>query len=308
MTMIDILLATYNGARFLGEQLDSILNQTYQDFHVYIRDDGSSDRTLNVIDQYKRSNPKITLITDDKKCGSAVSNFMELTRHATSDYIMYCDQDDYWLPTKIEHSLEAMLSVEKEIGRDKPVIVFGSYKPVDSELRELPYDRSQTQEGAYLLNFSNLLVQNYVNGCLMMINRSLADKMGAYDKAILMHDWWATLIAEGCGGRIKHVNEVMMLYRQHGSNVVGSVNVKSFRYRMTKFLDPEVKKASAHYRSQAALLMRRNGEYLTDRHRRELDVFLELYQKKKIGRVITLIRGNYLKSDFIRRMGQIWYI
>ncbi|MBS5112853.1 MAG: glycosyltransferase [Coprobacillus cateniformis] len=107
--MVDILLATYNGEKYIREQIDSILNQTYQDFRILIRDDGSKDETVSIIENYtKKYQGKIVLIQDNIECGSSVSNFMELSKHATADYIMYCDQDDYWFTNKIDSSLNAI--------------------------------------------------------------------------------------------------------------------------------------------------------------------------------------------------------
>lgn len=306
--MVDVVMATYNGSQYIREQLDSILNQTYKDIRIVIRDDGSKDNTVQIIREYEDKYPeKIILVEDDAKCGSSRSNFMQVIKHSSSDYIMCSDQDDYWLPEKIEHTLKRMLEIEKITGRDKPVLVFGSYKPVDENLNEILDKTKHRQEAAYKLNFSNLLVQNYVHGCLMMINRSLADMMGDYDDRILMHDWWAALIASG-GGAIEHIDEVMMLYRQHGSNVVGAVDVKSFKYRFRKISDSKTKKAPKQYLEQARLLRDRNSVFLTKEHNKELESFIKLYEKKKIGRIIGLIKGKYLKSDFVRVLGQIWYI
>lgn len=306
--MIDVVIATYNGEKYLKEQLDSILGQTYKDIHIICRDDGSTDRTVDIIREYEAEYPEIvSLITDDVKCGSSCSNFMQALKHTTAEYVMFSDQDDYWLKDKIRHTLDRMKTIESRVGCNKPVLVFGSYQPVDEKLNPLKDNIKSRQEAAYKLDFTNLLVQNYVHGCLMMVNRTLADMMGDYNKHILMHDWWGALIAAG-GGAVEHIDEVMMLYRQHGDNVVGSVNVKSFQYRMRKVLDPETKKASKLYMEQARLLYKRNKNDLTDEHRRELKAFIKLFQKPKFVRVIELVRGNYLKSDLVRVLGQIWYI
>lgn len=306
--MIDIVMATYNGEKYIREQLDSILNQTCRDIRVIVRDDGSKDGTVGIVREYAAKHPEtVVLVQDDAKCGSSRSNFMQAMKYATADYIMFSDQDDFWLPDKVQGTFDRMLAIEREIGRDKPVLVFGSYRPVDEALNDLGGNAADRQEAAYKLGFTNLLVQNYVNGCLMMVNRALADMMGDYDDAILMHDWWAALIAAGCG-RVEHIDRVQMLYRQHGGNVVGSVNVRSFRYRLRKLTDPTTREASQCYLRQARLLMARCGQRFPEDHRRELEQFIALYDKNKLGRVVGLVRGNYLKSDLVRVLGQIWYI
>ena len=306
--MVDIVMATFNGGKYLRVQLDSILNQTYKNIRIIIRDDGSKDDTVEIIREYREKYPeKIVLISDNVQCGSSKSNFMQAMKSATAEYVMCSDQDDYWLPDKIQHSIDRMLEIEQKIGKDKPVLVFGTYQPVDENLKGIKEQKKNRQESAYKLVFTNLLVQNYVNGCLMLMNRSLVDAMGDYNDAILMHDWWAVLIASGAG-TVEHIDEVMMLYRQHCNNVVGAVNVKSFRYRIKKILDSDTKNANILYFNQAKLLYERNRDLLMPEHQIELERFIKLYDKKKIGRMIDLIRGGYLKSDFVRIVGQLYYI
>lgn len=301
-------MATYNGERYLAEQLDSILNQSYKDIYITIRDDGSNDNTIAIVKKYIQANPnKIRLVEDNVKCGSSKANFMQALKHTNGDYIMFSDQDDVWLPDKIKHTLDRMVEIEKKGGANLPVLVFGSYKPVNDRLNDIKVNKKKCQEASYKLAFSNLIVQNYVNGCLMMINRTLANLMGEYDDAILMHDWWAALIASG-GGTIEHIDEVMMLYRQHGGNVVGSVNVKSLRYRIKKILDSETKNANKYYLRQAELLEKRNFDILTQENKKVLENFVNLFTKNKLTRMKKLVKGNYLKSDLVRILGQLFYI
>ena len=306
--MVDIVMATYNGELFIKEQLDSILNQTYNDIRIIVRDDGSTDNTMSIVRNYELNNPgKVIIVTDDVKTGSSKSNFMRAMKYTTAEYVMCSDQDDYWLPDKIEISLKKMKEIEKRIGNNKPILVFGSYKPVDRYLNEINDDAKGRQEAEYKLTFSNLLVQNYVHGCLMMINRNLVNLMGEYDDRILMHDWWAALIASSCG-EIEHIQQVMMLYRQHGNNVVGSVNIKSMGYRFRKMCDPNTKEAPKLYLEQAKLLYDRYEDVFLNNNKEKLMNFIRLYKKNKIGRMMSLINGGFLKSDFARIIGQLWYI
>lgn len=301
-------MATYNGEKYVEEQIKSILNQSYRNVRIIIRDDGSTDNTVGIITKLQKEYPdKILIVQDDIKCGSSKSNFMQALQSSTSEYVMFSDQDDIWLEYKVAHTLEAMKKVEKKIGNEKPILVFGSYKPVDACLNDIRDKKKNRQEAAYILNFSNLLVQNYVHGCLMMINRKLADIMGKYDEAILMHDWWAALIASG-GGKVVHIDEVMMLYRQHGNNVVGSIDVKSPAYIKRKLKDRNTKNACKQYLKQAVLLNSRCGKYLNPKEREQLEKFIELYNYNKIRRIYWLIKGKYMKSDIVRILGQIIYI
>jgi glycosyltransferase involved in cell wall biosynthesis len=247
-------------------------------------------------------------VIDNKKCGSSVSNFMQLTSYATADYVMYCDQDDYWLPNKIEVTLKKMVEIENGIGNDKPILVFSTYRAVDCELNDLQLDESKNQIASYNLELNGLLVQNCVTGCLMMISRKLCDMAGDYNESILMHDWWLAIIASAMG-EICHIPFITMLYRQHGNNVVGVVNVKSVKYRWMKFTDKKTREQKDLYRMQAQLLLDRFALNLSNENRRIVEQFLAIYTyKSKIKRVYHLIKGKYLKSDLIRCIGQVWYI
>ncbi len=305
---VDIILASYNGIRYIAEQLNSLLEQSYEDIHIIIHDDGSTDGTFEVEEEYARRNPgKIFVISDGVVCGSAKGNFMHLLKYTRSDYIMFSDQDDVWFKDKVKITLEEMRKVEKEIGKERPVLVFGSYTPVNDELTIIKDNPKNRQEAAYKLNFSNLLVQNYAPGCLAMINRTLADMMGEFDDAILMHDWWAALIA-AAAGKIVHIDKVMMFYRQHSHNTVGLVNVKSIDYVIKKIFDRNTGKAKTCYLYQAKLLKKRLSGKLLPNNEPVLNEFIELYKYGKLRRMYTLLKGNYLKSGFVRVIGQLWYI
>lgn len=307
--MIDILLASYNGEKYIGTQLDSILSQKYQNFRVLIRDDGSTDNTLDIIESYVNKYPeKIILIKDNDKCGNSASNFIKLTSYATSDYVMYSDQDDFWLPEKLKISLDTMLAAEKEYGRMTPLLIYCNYAVADKELNIIKNAQRGSQVEKKDVSFNELIVQNYVTGCLIMANKALYSLVGEYDSRILMHDWWLALIASSMG-KIIHNNEIVMLYRQHGDNVVGNVNVKSWRYRINKIVDKNTKYAKYLYYNQMDLFLCRYSSLLSKDKIAVVNDFLSIYKcNSKFERIKKLINGNYLKSDFFRRLGQIWYI
>lgn len=307
--MVEVLMATYNGAKYLQEQIESILAQTYKDFRIVIRDDGSTDDTILIIKKYVSKYPdKITFVEDNQKCGSSVSNFMQLTTYAKEDYVMYSDQDDYWLPNKIEVTLNKMLEAEEKYGRNIPILVFSTYKPVDVNLNDIIQDASKNQIAKHKTNLSNLLVQNYVTGCLMMINKSLYSIAGDFSKEILMHDWWFALIASAMG-EVCYIPECTMLYRQHEGNVVGAVNVKSFKYRIHKIFDKNTKNMKFKYLKQAQLFLERYSCLMDKNNKEIIENFISIYKyDSKYKRMKALIKGRYLKGDLIRILGQLFYI
>ena len=307
--MIEIVLATYNGEHYIAEQLDSILQQSYQEFQILVRDDGSTDNTVEILKSYIRRYPeKIRLFTSKERAGGPAQNFFQLMQSTTANYVMFSDQDDVWFPKKIEVMYKTMLQLEKENGKELPILVFSDYRIVDEQLQDMDFDSRNNQIFAYRLDLNYLLVQNYVTGCTAMINKELYQRVGLYDKAIQMHDWWVALIASAMGV-IYHLPQQLMLYRQHENNCVGAVNIKSFHYRIHKFLDKKTKLSQQKYVAQAKCFYERYEIYLGGKEKKILQDFIEIWKyKNKWKRMRMLLKGKYLKSDFVRILGQLWYV
>ncbi|MCX6660415.1 MAG: glycosyltransferase [Candidatus Bathyarchaeota archaeon] len=132
---IDVLLATYNGEKYLREQIDSILSQTYKNWNLLVRDDGSSDNTIRIIESYRDLVPdRIVVLKDDLGNLGVIRNFSKLLGYSHSDYIMLSDQDDMWLPRKIELTYKKMQDLVKKYGDDVPLLVYTDWKVVDVNL------------------------------------------------------------------------------------------------------------------------------------------------------------------------------
>ena len=135
---VQILMATYNGEDFLVQQLESILSQTYINWELLISDDGSSDGTLEILREYERKHSdKIKLVSNGKKNRGACANFFYLVSEASADYMMFCDQDDYWKRDKIEVTLKKMTQAEDELASDTPVLVFTDLEIADDKLNTI---------------------------------------------------------------------------------------------------------------------------------------------------------------------------
>lgn len=304
--MVQILVATYNGEKYVEEQIMSLLNQTYQNIQILIRDDNSSDDTKiilkNLSDKYSE---KIVLIDDDCICGSAQSNFMRLMRYATSEYIMFCDQDDYWFPEKVQSMLKIMKQQEK---KDKgPILIYSDYQVTDENLNPIRENKKSNQIYKAKLDINHLLVQNYITGCTIMVNKELYEHTQEYKKEILMHDWWLAIYA-ATFGKIKHYPRVLMYYRQHGNNCVGAVNVKSLKYIREKAFDKNVRKSNTAYVKQAARFYEFYGAEMSEESKQKFLYFLKIPTRKKIMRILMLCKGHYFKSTFLRIVGQLRYI
>lgn len=307
-TMVEILVATYNGDRYLAEQLDSLLAQTERGIRILIRDDGSTDGTAGILDEYEQKYPqKIRVIRDAIRCGGPTPNFMELVKHAEGEYIMFCDQDDVWKKEKVGETLRVMRERERQKGRDFPLLVFSDYIVADAALNPVPVREKQLQVYGYRTDFRHLLVQNYVTGCTVMMNRAAYRLMGAYDSRIRMHDWWAAQYVSALG-EVVHLPEKLMYYRQHGDNVVSAVNVRSFSYRIEKLLDRSTRSNLNLNFAEARLLYERFGSIMPEDPKRALEEFLQIPGYSKLRRMAALLRGHFLKGDPVRILGQLFYI
>ena len=307
--MIEILLATYNGEAYLRQQLDSLFAQSFQDFRILARDDGSADGTVSILSEYEKQHPEqMKIIRDDRKGGSPARNFFILLEHASADYVMFCDQDDVWLKNKIGTTYDAMRQTEQVRGKDTPCLVYADYRAVGADLEEILFNEKHSQVYRHKLDVHHLLVQNYVTGCLMICNRALYVRCGAFEDGILMHDWWLALLASGCGV-IRHIPETVMLYRQHGNNQAGAVDVKSFRYRLGKIRDKETRSMQYRYLKQAQVFYDRYRQILDPPVRKSVCEFIGIWETPgKARRILLLIKGRYLKSDLVRILGQLWYL
>ncbi len=218
---IDILLPTYNGEKFIKGQIDSLLNQTYQNWRLSVRDDGSSDNTIEIVIAYAIKYPqKIIFIEDDKSHLGACQSFARLLNYSTSNYIMFCDQDDIWLPDKIEITLNKML--EQELINSKPILVHTDVKVVDKNLNVLQDSFWKYQKvNPDLKSLNHLLIQNNVTGCALMINRKLKELSGPVPPEAIMYDWWIGLVASAFG-EIEYIGKSTLLYRQHEKSDTGA--------------------------------------------------------------------------------------
>ena len=222
---IQILMSTYNGEKYLKEQLDSILNQSLPVSSILIRDDGSTDRTMEILAEYSQRYPQITYYPE-RNIGAAES-FMELIGMADAqmDYIAFSDQDDVWLPGKLERAVSCL---ERMQNREVPLLYCSNTIPVDSQLHPLPTDSLPRNVRP---SFGNAIVQNINTGCTCVVNGALIRvARHKHPKFVIMHDWWLYLIAT-CFGEVYWDSEAYIEYRQHVNNEVGAKASKSELWR-----------------------------------------------------------------------------
>jgi rhamnosyltransferase len=214
---VDILMASYNGEKYIKEQIDSILNQTYKNFTLHISDDKSTDKTVKILKDYAKKDNRIVLHLQEKNQGY-LKNFEYLLTQATSDYIMLCDQDDVWLPDKVEISVNKMVE-------DKLDLAICDMLVVDEELKIMnkSYFNFISLKLNNNLKFKDFLFRNPAAGCAMIFNKSLLDKILPFPNLkhpYYIHDWYIYMIGEAYG-KVGFVNTPVSNYRQHSSNSVG---------------------------------------------------------------------------------------
>jgi len=231
---IYILLATYNGEKYLKEQLDSLFEQTNKHATLWIHDDNSKDNTVSIIKEYQSKYPnKIEFLDDDISTGGAKENFTYLLNHIDDnyDYVMFCDQDDVWLEDKIEITLKKMMQVE-DINSNKPVLIHTDLKVVDEKLNIISESMFKYQrlnlDNQYKLN--KIALENIITGCTVMLNKKLVSMSKTIPKEAIMHDWWIAIITLQNNGIIEFVNKSTIKYRQHSINTIGAKKVNLVYY------------------------------------------------------------------------------
>nr|WP_270258354.1 glycosyltransferase family 2 protein [Coprococcus catus] len=311
---VAILLASYNGEKYIEEQIQSLLDQTFKDIFIFIRDDGSSDKTFEIEKKYENEYPeKIKVMQRQSGKGGSKENFWTLCEIAVKtsvDYFMFCDQDDVWNKNKIEITFNRMLKVEKKY-EGRPVLVHTDLEVVDQNLESLGTSFMEYRAlDSTITSINRLLVQNNVTGCTMMINRVLLEKaMKLSDiDAIAMHDWWFSLVAS-LFGKISFVDQATIKYRQHGNNVVGATKVNTFSFILQRLRGKNHIREVFHLSStQAQELLKIYDRKLNQKQKQCIQAMADLEKKNKIARIYTVIRYGMLKQGIVQVIGEILFI
>lgn len=279
MYSIAVLLSAYNGTKYIKEQINSILEQNDCDITLIIRNDGSTDETIKILDEYK-DNKKI-IIYDEPNIGLAKS-FMRLISLAKLDYDYYCfaDQDDVWLKDKL---ISGIKMIEN---KNKPTLYSSNQTLVDQDLNliSIRYDKAPN------IDYKQIISNNLISGCTFIwnkelqklltdINRLPSDEL--LDKRI--HDVFVASVASVCGEVIFDMNSYI-LYRQHSSNVVGvrkNSRIKSF---IKKFRDPKLR--CGRSRLAYELFNKFNDVINDDEIRNELDILGNYKINKKYKKIL----------------------
>ncbi|MCL4922211.1 glycosyltransferase family 2 protein [Streptococcus suis] len=229
---VNILMSTYNGQQFLAEQIRSIQEQSYTDWTLFIRDDGSSDNTKEILKDFERQDSRIHLIDSDKSDNlGVIKSFHKLVNHDRADYYFFSDQDDVWLPNKLELSLNEAQNYPANL----PLMVYMDLKVVNQDLEIMTESMVKSQSHHANTELVQELTENTVTGGVAMINHTLAEMWQETD-GILMHDWYLALLASAFGNLV-FIDQPGELYRQHSDNVLGA---RTLSKRFKKWIRPHI--------------------------------------------------------------------
>jgi glycosyltransferase involved in cell wall biosynthesis len=318
--MITVLLGTYNGARFLSEQLDSLLAQTIPPDRIIVSDDNSTDTTWDILEQYANAHSSITTrhhqsvkplsphdgTVNTPPLPAAARNFLDLMVAERDDYLLLCDQDDKWHPNKIAVTLAKLREMEARYGLATPCLTHTDLNVVDSTLRQLnPSFRQAMNADWSRTTLRDQVVQNTATGCTIMYNRALANLLTEVPRYTVMHDWWLPLVA--CAfGHMEPLFDSTIDYRQHDENVIGAKNIRSLSYQISRALDlTAVRHAVRITYPQAGELLRIYGAQLSATDVALLANYTRIPSSDKLTRIATVVREGFWKAGLARNIAYL---
>lgn len=308
--MISILLASYNGEAYIAEQIDSLMSQSERNFKLFIQDDCSSDGTFSIARAYAAKEPgKVSARQNSVNSGGPKHNFIKMMIERKDDYLMLCDQDDVWLPDKIEISLAEMRRQEAERGAETPILVHTDLIVAGKDLRVI----SPSYKKAMNSNFGktalrNCVIQNTLTGCTAMYNRALANLITEAPPFTVAHDWWLLLLASAFG-RVAPLEARTVLYRQHGGNHTGAKDVRKAGFIAAALLNcKQIKKAINATYPQAESLLKLYAGRLSAEQKKFLAAYCDIPNHIKPVRQAKLIRLGTFKNGIARKAANFMFV
>lgn len=299
-------MAAYNGEKYIKQQIESIMKNTYENIHLTIYDDTKEAQTTATMTDILRLmtekyGEKLTYKKNEQNKG-CTRNFLEGLQASDAEYTMFSDQDDYWNKDKVERTLEKMKEMENKYGKDTPLVVFTDAIVVDSTLNLIHFSFHRSNHlNTKRVDLAHLLMENKLIGCTMMMNKALKNKIIAIPKNARVHDWWVALVAAAFG-KIGYLEDSTILYRQHEDNVIGNQEYGSY-----------IKKRLASLQSQREVIysnMKQAEEFLeiynmllTKEQKSLIGRFANLNKRNWFYRRYTMYRYGYKKSGVPRNLG-----
>ena len=305
-----ILLAAYNGSAFLPEQLESLRSQSDGDFTVLLQDDGSSDRTQELLEEIAREDPRFVPAAEPGRHWGACGNFLSLLRQTDADAVLLCDQDDRWEPEKVALLKSALLEASRQAGPETPLLVHSDACVIreDGSILYPSFFRHQGWDPA-AVTLPRLLVQNNVTGCTLIMNRPLIDLVvrTARPETLFMHDWWIALTAAAFG-KVIFLDRPLVRYRQHGTNSIGaSASGQLSRGMKALGRRERAKQRIALTYTHSAAFLAQCGDLLPPEAASLIRAYLDTRSLPKIRRIRQVFRLGCTMQSPITRLGQFFF-
>lgn len=286
MANVNILMATYNGARYIDKQILSIMAQSQGDWKLIIHDDGSTDSTISIVKHFCELDSRITFIDDGFKAHNAANHFIYMLQFADAPYICFCDQDDIWF----ENKLELMLRVLETKNNDTPQVLFSD--------AYLYHDISNKVDGKLLFvrptQLREMLFTNGgIHGSASMFNAKMKEAMMVKQDFVAMHDHVLTLI--GCSfGEVSYLDNKLFLYRQHQNNLTGNLNItKIGRLRKAFGSNNDKYTLSEETIKGVASFLKAYKNRLNAKDIRIIEQYLELKDYNALKRLLQIISSGF---------------
>ena len=308
--MITVLMGTYNGEKYVEQQLDSLLGQTLLPDRILIHDDRSADSTPEILSRYQQAHPGLIEVSvNPENSGGSAQNFMSMMASTRDDYLMLCDQDDVWLPDKVQLTYDKMKQMEATWGASVPCLAHSDLTVVDEDLNPAGGSfREATFANYDRTTLRDQIIQNTATGCTVMYNRALADLVTRVPEHMVMHDWWISLIAAAFG-HMGHIDDCTILYRQHHENQVGVTDMRTWRYRLARLFNPaQVKADIAKTYPQAREFLEFFAARLSPAQTALLKDYCAIPTRNKLGRIASVVHLGVWKTGFSRNVAYLLFI
>ena len=303
----DILLATYNSERFLETQLNSLFQQTFQDWHLLIRDGGSTDKTLQLVEKFREKYPdQITLLPSQGRSGF-LDNFSNLLEASNADYILFCDHDDFWLPEKVEKTVKKLQEMDQMFSPNALNMVHCDSMLTNGELEMISPSMHQSWHLGSTPEKSGYPVDIPVLGCTMGFNRALRNAALPIPSSAGSHDTWIARIAWYCG-HTAFLDEPLMKYRIHGSNA-SCTSANRYPQVLFRWLGKfaEIKKrAHEHLEVPSKVFYERFADKISPEHGKQLKYFAEWSRTGFLKRCVLLLSGKVKANGLFRTAGLLF--
>lgn len=291
-----IILCTYNGEKFLQEQLESFAKQSFKDWHLYVYDDRSKDNTQKLVQDFNKNN-QVTFTKNEVAYGFA-KNFLNGIANTSGDFDFYAlsDQDDIWQEEKLKRAASYLKNIEKNV----PALYCSRTTLVDIKANQIGHSSLFQKRPS----FTNALVQSIAGGNTMVFNkaaRNLIIKAGQ-DLDIISHDWFIYQLISGAGGAVYYDEHSEILYRQHGNNLIGSNNGFFARLLRIKML---LNDSFRNWNDKNIKALQSNVELLTKENQAKLALFATARKKTLFPRIIGFIKCGIHRQTLLGNLGLI---